>query len=138
MGATDLHEVLETVPGVHATIQPVTNDYSYTMRGIYNATNSEILLLLNGTRFSVPYQGTHLQGMIIPVEDIQRVEVIRGLAQRCTAPMPLPELSTSSPKRPQISMVRPSAPVAATQTPQCMGPAWRQVARLGRGNQSSI
>lgn len=78
MGATELHEVLETVPGVHATIQPVTNDYSYTMRGIYNATNAEVLLLLNGTRFSVPYQGTHIQGMIIPVEDIQRVEVIRG------------------------------------------------------------
>ncbi|MDD1621801.1 MAG: TonB-dependent receptor plug domain-containing protein, partial [Methylococcaceae bacterium] len=78
MGATELHEVLETVPGVHATIQPVTNDYSYTMRGIYNATNSEVLLLLNGTRFSLPLQGTHMSGMIIPVKDIQRVEVIRG------------------------------------------------------------
>jgi outer membrane receptor for ferrienterochelin and colicin len=78
MGATELHEVLETVPGVHATIQPVTNDYSYTLRGIYNATNSEVLLLLNGTRFSLPYQGTHMAGMMIPVKDIQRVEVIRG------------------------------------------------------------
>lgn len=78
MGATELHEVLETVPGIHATIQPVTGDYSYTMRGIRNDTNAEVLLLMNGTRFSVPYQGTHMAGMIIPVENIQRVEVIRG------------------------------------------------------------
>ena len=78
MGATELHEVLETVPGMHVTIQPITNDYSYTLRGIRNETNSEVLLLINGTRFSVPYQGTHMAGMIMPVENIQRVEVIRG------------------------------------------------------------
>jgi len=78
MGATDLHEILETVPGVHVTIQAVTNDYNYSMRGIRNDTNAEVLLMMNGSRFSVPYQGTHMAGMIIPVEDIQRVEVIRG------------------------------------------------------------
>ncbi len=78
MGATDLHEILETVPGLHVTIQPVTNDYTYTMRGIRNDTNSEVLLMMNGTRFSTPQQGTHMAGMIIPVEAIQRVEVIRG------------------------------------------------------------
>lgn len=78
MGATELHEILETVPGVHAIIQPVTNDYSYTMRGMRNDTNSEVLLMMNGTRFSTPQQGTHMLGMMIPVEDIQRIEVIRG------------------------------------------------------------
>lgn len=78
MGATELHEVLETVPGIHATIQPVTGDYSYSMRGMRNDTNSEVLLMMNGTRFSVPYQGTHMAGMIVPVENIQRIEVIRG------------------------------------------------------------
>ena len=78
MGATELHEVLETVPGLHATIQPVTNDYSFTMRGMRNETNAEVLLMMNGTRFSVPYQGTHIAGMMIPVENIQRIEVIRG------------------------------------------------------------
>lgn len=78
MGATDLHEILETVPGLHVNIQPVTNDYSYSLRGIRNDTNAEVLLMMNGTRFSVPYQGTHMAGMIVPVENIQRVEVIRG------------------------------------------------------------
>jgi len=78
MGATELHQVLETIPGVHATIQPVTYDYSYSMRGIRNDTNAEVLLLMDGSRFSIPYQGTHMAGMMIPVKDIQRVEVIRG------------------------------------------------------------
>ncbi|MCK9605209.1 MAG: TonB-dependent receptor [Methylomonas sp.] len=78
MGATELHEILETIPGMHVTIQPVTNDYNYSMRGIRNDTNSEVLMMMNGTRFSVPYQGTHMPGMIIPVQNIQRVEVIRG------------------------------------------------------------
>ncbi|MCQ8106133.1 TonB-dependent receptor [Methylomonas sp. SURF-2] len=78
MGATELHEILETVPGMHVTIQAVTNDYNFSMRGMRNDTNSEVLLLMNGTRFSVPYQGTHMAGMIVPVENIQRIEVIRG------------------------------------------------------------
>jgi len=78
MGATELHEILETVPGMHVTIQPVTGDYNYTLRGIRNDTNAEVLLLMNGTRFSTPYQGTHMTRMIIPVKNIQRVEVIRG------------------------------------------------------------
>jgi iron complex outermembrane receptor protein len=78
MGATELHEVLETVPGMHVSIQAVTNDYIYTMRGIRNDTNAEVLLMMNGTRFSLPRRGTHMTGMIVPVEAIQRIEVIRG------------------------------------------------------------
>ena len=78
MGATELHEVLETVPGVHASLQASTGDYHYTLRGIANSTNSQILMLLNGTRFSVPYLGTTMTGMELPIEAIQQVEVIRG------------------------------------------------------------
>ena len=36
MGATELHEVLETVPGVHASLQENNYDYNYSMRGIRN------------------------------------------------------------------------------------------------------
>ena len=78
MGATELHEVLETVPGVHATLQPVTYDYSYSIRGIRNAQNSQVLILLNGTRITTPFQGTLMSGTELPIEAIQRVEVIRG------------------------------------------------------------
>ena len=34
MGATELHQMLETVPGLHVSIQAVTNDPAYSMRGI--------------------------------------------------------------------------------------------------------
>ncbi|TAK65224.1 TonB-dependent receptor [Methylobacter sp.] len=78
MGATELHEVLETVPGVHASIQALTGDYNYSMRGIQNASNSQILILLNGTRVTSAYRGTLMIGLELPIEAIQQVEVIRG------------------------------------------------------------
>ena len=78
MGATELHEVLETVPGVHATLQPNTYDYSYSIRGIRNAQNAQVLILLNGTRITTPFNGTLPTGTELPIEAIQQVEVIRG------------------------------------------------------------
>ncbi len=78
MGATDLHELLQTVPGMVVSIQPVTSDYIYSLRGINNSTGSRILFMMNGTRINVPYKGSIMAGMEIPVEAIQRIEVIRG------------------------------------------------------------
>ncbi len=78
MGATELHEVLETVPGVHASLQGSTYDYHYTVRGIRNISGSEVLVMLNGTRITTPLLGTTMTGMELPVAAIQKVEVIRG------------------------------------------------------------
>ncbi len=78
MGATELFQVLETVPGLHVSIQAVTNDAVYSMRGMQNSVNNQVLVLLNGTRYSVPYKGSFMQGMQLPVEAIQQIEVIRG------------------------------------------------------------
>ncbi len=78
MGATELHEVLETVPGVHASPQENTYDYKYSMRGIRNTQNSQVLMLLNGTRITTPFNGTLMTGTELPIEAIERVEVIRG------------------------------------------------------------
>ncbi|MDO9047873.1 MAG: TonB-dependent receptor [Methylobacter sp.] len=78
MGATELHEVLETVPGMHASVQGLSGDYHYSMRGIQNATNSQLLILLNGTRVTTPFRGTLMSGLELPIEAIQQVEVIRG------------------------------------------------------------
>lgn len=78
MGATELHEVLETVPGVHASLQENSYDYNYSVRGIRNTANSQILMLLNGTRISTPFRGTVMTALEMPIEAIQRVEVIRG------------------------------------------------------------
>ncbi|MGR9013262.1 MAG: TonB-dependent receptor plug domain-containing protein, partial [Gammaproteobacteria bacterium] len=78
MGATELHEVLETVPGMHGSLQRSTYDYNYSVRGIQNASNSQLLVLMNGTRITTPFRGTTMSGMELPIEAIQRVEVIRG------------------------------------------------------------
>ncbi len=78
MGATQLHEVLETVPGVHASLQENNYDYNYSIRGIRSGANSQVLMLLNGTRITTPFQGTVLTGLEMPLEAVQRVEVIRG------------------------------------------------------------
>lgn len=78
MGATELHEVLETVPGIHASLQPLTGDYNYTVRGIRNSTNAEVLFLLNGTRMTTPFRGTFMAATELPIEAISQVEVIRG------------------------------------------------------------
>ena len=78
MGATELHEVLETVPGVHASLQQDTYDYSYSFRGIRNTQNSQVLMLLNGARITTPYGGTLMTATELPIEAIQKVEVIRG------------------------------------------------------------
>ena len=74
MGATELHEVLETVPGVHASLQQDTYDYNYSFRGIRNTQNSQVLMLLNGTRITTPYGGTLRTGTELPIEAIQKVE----------------------------------------------------------------
>jgi len=78
MGATELHEVLETVPGVHASLQQDNYDYNYSFRGIRNTQNSQVLMLLNGTRITEPFSGTLMTGTELPIEAIQKVEVIRG------------------------------------------------------------
>lgn len=78
MGATELHEILETVPGVHANLQEVTNEYRYSIRGISNATNSETLMLIDGTRVITPLRGSFAIGLELPVNAIQQIEVIRG------------------------------------------------------------
>lgn len=78
MGATELHEVLETVPGIHASLQPMSNDLHYSVRGIANNQNSQILFLLNGTRITTAFRGSTESALDIPVAAIKRVEVIRG------------------------------------------------------------
>jgi len=79
MGATDLDEVLETVPGLHVAINPAGYNPIYTIRGIYSEFNYEILLLINGIPFKDIFAGSRSEawgGM--PVKAIKRIEIIRG------------------------------------------------------------
>lgn len=79
MGAIDLDEVLETVPGLHVSR---TNTYTtslYLIRGIFAQNNPQTLMLLNGIPVTTMFVGN--KGNIwsgYPVENIARIEVIRG------------------------------------------------------------
>lgn len=79
IGAADLDEVLETVPGVHVARSAVNYNPVYTIRGIHTQYNPQVLMLVNGIPITSVFAGDRSQiwgGM--PVENIARIEVIRG------------------------------------------------------------
>lgn len=79
MGAHDLDEVLETVPGIH--VSRAANTYSplYVIRGIYSTQNPQTLVLQNGIPMTTMFIGN--KGNIwggYPIDHIARIEIIRG------------------------------------------------------------
>jgi outer membrane receptor for ferrienterochelin and colicins len=79
IGAADLDEVLETVPGLHVVRSPQGYNPIYTIRGISTQYNPQVLMLVNG----IPITGVVFGDRSIiwggmPVENIARIEVIRG------------------------------------------------------------
>jgi outer membrane receptor for ferrienterochelin and colicins len=80
MGASDLDEVLETVPGLHVSRSPVLNAPIYTIRGIRGTlTNPQVLMLVNGAPLTSVYAGDRgLNWGGQPLENVARIEVIRG------------------------------------------------------------
>jgi iron complex outermembrane receptor protein len=79
IGAADIDEALETVPGLHVSRSPLGYDPIYVIRGIDTQYNPEVLMLVNGIPITGAYVGDRSQvwaGM--PVENIARIEVIRG------------------------------------------------------------
>ena len=79
IGAADIDEVLETVPGLHVSRSPIGYNPIYTIRGIDTQYNPQVLMLVNGIPITGVFVGNRSQiwaGM--PVENIARIEVIRG------------------------------------------------------------
>jgi outer membrane receptor for ferrienterochelin and colicins len=79
IGAADLDEVLETVPGLHVSRSPIGYNPIYTIRGIDTQYNPQVLMLVNGIPITGAFFGNRSQiwgGM--PLENIARIEVIRG------------------------------------------------------------
>ena len=59
IGATDLDQVLETVPGLHVSRSPIAYTPVYIIRGIGSGgpTNPQVLLLQNGIPMTSMYNG---------------------------------------------------------------------------------
>ena len=79
MGAVDIDEALETVPGLHVTRDPFGYQPAYVFRGIYSKFNPQVLMLINGVPITNLFHGD--RGLIwggMPVHSVARIEVIRG------------------------------------------------------------
>ena len=78
-GATDVDEILETVPGLHVTRRGYMWQPIYTMRGIRALANTEVLVMMNGIPMNFGFlgnRGTLMAGL--PLENVSHIEVIRG------------------------------------------------------------
>ncbi|MBI2732303.1 MAG: TonB-dependent receptor plug domain-containing protein [Aquabacterium sp.] len=79
MGATDLDEVLETVPGIHVARSIQAYSPLYVVRGIYSDYNPQTLMLQNGVPMTTLFVGNRGNAWFgLPLENIARIEVIRG------------------------------------------------------------
>lgn len=79
MGATDLDQVLESVPGLHVSVSSLAGNPIYSFRGIFTGYNPQVLMLVNGIPITSVFLGNRsLAWGGIPLEDVARIEVIRG------------------------------------------------------------
>jgi iron complex outermembrane receptor protein len=78
MGARDIDQILESVPGLHISLNAIYNP-EYLFRGISSDFNPQVLMLINGIPITNLFQGDrNLVWGGMPVEAISRIEVIRG------------------------------------------------------------
>lgn len=80
LGATDLDQVLESVPGMHIAVNPINYASIYVMRGLYGQpTNPKLLLMIDGVPVRSAYSGDKgANWMGLPLEHVARIEIIRG------------------------------------------------------------
>ncbi|MDP1633960.1 MAG: TonB-dependent receptor [Gallionellaceae bacterium] len=79
MGATDLDQALESVPGLHVSISHSAMNPIYGFRGIATKYNPQVLMLVNGIPITNVFWGDRSQiwgGM--PLANVARIEIIRG------------------------------------------------------------
>ncbi|MDE2592682.1 MAG: TonB-dependent receptor [Burkholderiales bacterium] len=79
MGATDLDEVMETIPGVHVARTSQVYSPSYVFRGVNVGYNPQVLMLINGIPVTSVFTGNRGNGWVgLPLDNVARIEVIRG------------------------------------------------------------
>lgn len=81
MGAANLDEVMESIPGVHVTRAAISHFSVYSIRGIGSnpTSNPQVLMLQNGIPTNSAWRGDRGQSSGAPLlENISRIEVIRG------------------------------------------------------------
>ncbi|MFO1351551.1 MAG: TonB-dependent receptor [Gammaproteobacteria bacterium] len=77
MGARTLAEVLESVPGLHVSSERGISEV-FVIRGFFLPTNPQVLVLINGIPVNDVVGGGRPQAWAMPVQNIARVEIVRG------------------------------------------------------------
>lgn len=79
MGATDLDQALESVPGLHVSKSNILSTPIYSFRGVHTSFNPQVLMMVNGIPITNVFVGDRSQGWGgLPLENVARIEVIRG------------------------------------------------------------
>ena len=79
LGATDLSQVLELVPGLHVSRSFFFYDPLYQMRGVQSSFNQQMLILIDGVRRQAADTGAPEEVWVdMPLDNVARIEVIRG------------------------------------------------------------
>jgi len=78
MGARSLEEILEAVPGMHVSLSETGFEALYITRGMFSASNSEILVMVDDIPIKSVTNGSRGLWSSPPVQHIQRIEIIRG------------------------------------------------------------
>jgi iron complex outermembrane recepter protein len=77
-GATNIPDLLRMVPGVDVA-QINANTWAISARGLNDRFSNELLVLLDGRNVYTPtFGGAFWDVLDVPLEDIDRIEVIRG------------------------------------------------------------
>ena len=79
MGARNLVEVLDTVPGLHASRSGQNFAPEFWFRGISTTFTPQTLFMINGTSTKSSVRGdNHIMWGEFPIHAIERIEIIRG------------------------------------------------------------
>jgi iron complex outermembrane recepter protein len=77
-GAMNLPDLLRMVPGVDVR-QIDANTWAISVRGFTNRYSNKVLVLIDGRSvYSASFSGVYWENHDMPLEDIERIEVIRG------------------------------------------------------------
>ena len=77
-GANNIPDILRMVPGVQVA-QINSNTWAISIRGFSQQFSNKLLVLVDGRSVYLPtFSGVFWDGLDMPLEDIERIEVIRG------------------------------------------------------------